>query len=78
MEKFFNTAGPISPDLHYHIPSLERIDWPEIQMLIASQGSPKQVVMKYLNVARIFRECIKNIFMSINYPHLEMLLTANY
>lgn len=31
MEKFFNTAGPIVPELHYYIPSFERIDWDEIQ-----------------------------------------------
>ncbi|MEA3466129.1 MAG: AAA-like domain-containing protein, partial [Thermodesulfobacteriota bacterium] len=37
MEKFFNTAGPIKPELHYRIPSLERLDWDEVQMLIASQ-----------------------------------------
>jgi len=36
MEKFFNTAGPIKPALHYHIPPLERIDWEEIQHLIRS------------------------------------------
>ena len=35
--KFFNTAGPIKPELHYHIPSLERVDWEEIQVLIATQ-----------------------------------------
>lgn len=34
MEKFFNTAGPIKPALHYHIPPLERIDWEEVQHLI--------------------------------------------
>jgi hypothetical protein len=37
MEKFFNTAGPIKPELHYYISSFKRIDWFEIQMLIASQ-----------------------------------------
>ncbi|MEA3465892.1 MAG: AAA-like domain-containing protein [Thermodesulfobacteriota bacterium] len=37
MEKFFNTAGPIKPELHYRIPSFERLDWDEVQRLIASQ-----------------------------------------
>lgn len=37
MEKFFNTAGPIIPADHYHIPSFERIDWVEIQSLIAQK-----------------------------------------
>ncbi len=37
MEKFFNTAGPIKPELHYRISSFERLDWPEIQHLIAGQ-----------------------------------------
>jgi DNA polymerase III delta prime subunit len=37
MEKFFNTAGPIKPDLHYQIDPLERVDWEEIHMLIGSQ-----------------------------------------
>ena len=37
MEKFFNTAGPIKPELHYRIPSFERLDWDDVQMLIASQ-----------------------------------------
>jgi hypothetical protein len=36
MEKFFNTAGPIKPNWHYHIPLLERLDWPEVQHLIAN------------------------------------------
>ena len=26
-ERFFNTAGPNIPEDHYHIPSLERVDW---------------------------------------------------
>ena len=37
MPRFFNTAGPIKPDLHYYIPAFQRLDWDEIQMLIASQ-----------------------------------------
>jgi DNA polymerase III delta prime subunit len=37
MEKFFNTAGPIRPEDHYHIPLLSRLDWEEIQMLMAQK-----------------------------------------
>ncbi len=37
MEKFFNTSGPIKPEDHYAIPPLQRVDWDEIQHLIASE-----------------------------------------
>ena len=37
MDKFFNTAGPTKPDLHYHLDPLHRLDWDEIQHLIATQ-----------------------------------------
>ena len=37
MEKFFNTAGPIIPEDHYHIDRLHRLDWEEVQHLIASK-----------------------------------------
>ena len=37
MEKFFNTAGPIKPELHYYIPSSQRIDFEEIWHLMDSQ-----------------------------------------
>ena len=37
MNKFFNTAGPIIPSDHYYISSADRIDWDEIDMLIASK-----------------------------------------
>jgi len=37
MEKFFNTAGPTIDADHYHIPPLERVDWPEIQSLIGQK-----------------------------------------
>jgi hypothetical protein len=29
-ERFFNNAGLIKPDLHYHIDTLSRLDWEEI------------------------------------------------
>ena len=37
MERFFNTAGPTKPDLHYHLDPLTRLDWVEIEHLIATQ-----------------------------------------
>jgi len=37
MEKYFSTAGPIVPEDHYHIDRLHRLDWEEIQHLIASK-----------------------------------------
>ena len=37
LEKFFNTVGPIKPNLHYYIPSSKRMDWEEIWHLIDSQ-----------------------------------------
>ena len=35
--KFFNTAGPINPDIHYNVDSLKRIELDEILMLIHQQ-----------------------------------------
>ncbi len=32
--RFFNTAGPIKPDIHYYVPPLERIDIDEVLPLI--------------------------------------------
>ncbi|QFY88669.1 AAA-like domain-containing protein [Magnetovirga frankeli] len=37
MQRFFNNAGPIKPELHYHLPLLQRLDWVEIQQLIHEQ-----------------------------------------
>ncbi|MDR0490152.1 MAG: hypothetical protein LBH28_02745 [Oscillospiraceae bacterium] len=34
MERFFNTAGPMIPEINYCIDPLTRIDWEEIQKLI--------------------------------------------
>ena len=35
--RFFNTAGPIRADIHYHVPPLSRLDLDEILMLIAQE-----------------------------------------
>jgi hypothetical protein len=37
MEKFFNTSGPVNPADHYCLDPLARIDWPEVEHLIASK-----------------------------------------
>ncbi|SFC13876.1 AAA-like domain-containing protein [Marinospirillum celere] len=37
LERFFNTAGPTIPADHYHIDLLHRLDWEEIQHLVASK-----------------------------------------
>ena len=37
MVRFFNTAGPIKPDLHYYIDPLKRIDLEETLLLIRQQ-----------------------------------------
>ena len=35
--RFFNTAGPIQPQHHYHIPPLERLDLDGVRTLIRQQ-----------------------------------------
>lgn len=35
--KFFNTAGPIQPDIHYNVNPLHRMDMDEIELLIRQQ-----------------------------------------
>ena len=37
VERTFNTAGPIAPLKHYHVPPLSRLDWDEIQYLIQNE-----------------------------------------
>ena len=37
MDRFFNNAGPTIPEDHYHIDPLTRLDWEEIQHLIAAK-----------------------------------------
>ncbi|MBK1735434.1 hypothetical protein CKO15_09090 [Halorhodospira abdelmalekii] len=36
-ERFFNNAGPTKTDQHYHIDPLTRIDWEDVEHLIAQQ-----------------------------------------
>ena len=35
--RFFNTAGPMKPDIHYCIPPLERLDAEQVRNLIRQQ-----------------------------------------
>lgn len=35
--KFFNTAGPIKPEIHYNIDSLTRVNTDEIMVLIKQE-----------------------------------------
>lgn len=37
MDRFFNTAGPTITQDHYHIPPLQRVDWVELQHLMATK-----------------------------------------
>ena len=37
MNKFFNTAGPNKPDIHYTLLPMQRVNWPELSSLIAAQ-----------------------------------------
>ena len=37
MERFFNTAGPTIAADHYHLDPLQRLDWNEIEHLIATK-----------------------------------------
>ena len=74
MERFFNTAGPIKPSLHYAIPALQRIDWAEVQMLIASEKyfllyAPRQTgktsillaMMQALNAQGVYKALYVNV-----------------
>ena len=35
--RFFNTAGPVNSAIHYCLPPLERLDLPDVLLLIAQQ-----------------------------------------
>ncbi|MCB1621159.1 MAG: AAA-like domain-containing protein [Thiothrix sp.] len=74
MQKYFNTAGPIIPEDHYHIDLLWRLDWDEIRHLIASKKyfvlhAPRQTgktstllaMMQALNAAGQYQALYVNI-----------------
>ena len=52
--RFFNTAGPIKPDMHYYVPPLERLDFDAVMLMIEhlilwpapSDARPDQAVQK--------------------------------
>ncbi len=37
MDKFFNTAGPNQPDIHYTLLPKDRVNWPELDSLIGAR-----------------------------------------
>ena len=74
MERFFNTAGPIKPELHYFIDPLKRIDLDEVLLLIRQQKyfvmhAPRQTgkttcllaLREYLNVRDEFVVVYANV-----------------
>ena len=74
VSKFFNTAGPIQPGLHYNVEPLSRIDLQEIEMLIYQQKyfvlhAPRQTgktsyllaLRDYLNARGEFHAVYANI-----------------
>ena len=74
MEKFFNTAGPNKPDIHYTLLPMERVNWPELSSLIAAQKyfilhAPRQTgktsllinLMHFINAQGQYRALYVNI-----------------
>ena len=49
--RFFNTAGPVSPEMHYHVPPLSRIHVDDLLLLIGQWKcfvlhAPRNVVVR--------------------------------
>ena len=74
MDKFFNTAGPNKPDIHYTLLPIQRVNWPELSSLIAAQKyfilhAPRQTgktslminLMHFLNAQGQYRVLYVNI-----------------
>ncbi len=72
--RFFNTAGPVRPDLHYCLPPLERLDLDNVLLLIDQQKyfvlhAPRQTgktsfllaLMEYLNQQGRYRCLYVNV-----------------
>jgi len=72
--RFFNTTGPVDPDEHYTLPPLSRLDWEELQSLIAQKRyfilhAPRQTgktsallaLMERLNQEGRYRCCYTNV-----------------
>ena len=74
MNKFFNTAGPNKPDIHYTLSPIERVNWPELSSLISAQKyfilhAPRQTgktsllinLMHFINAQGQYRALYVNI-----------------
>ncbi len=74
MEKFFNTAGPNQPDIHYTLLPKDRVNWPELSSLIAARKyfilhAPRQTgktsllinLMRFINEQGQYRALYVNI-----------------
>jgi hypothetical protein len=74
MEKFFNTAGPNKPEIHYTLLPMHRVNWPELSSLIGAQKyfilhAPRQTgktsllihLMHFLNAQGQYRALYVNI-----------------
>ena len=74
MEKFFNTAGPISRNLHYYVDSKKRWDFQEVLNLIKQEKyfilhAPRQTgktsallgLVEYLNASGQYEAIYANI-----------------
>ncbi len=72
--RFFNTAGPVKPDIHYTVPPLSRFDLDEMLLLIQQQKyfvlhAPRQVgktsyllaLSAYLNAQETYRALYFNV-----------------
>ena len=74
MDKFFNTAGPNQPDIHYTLLPKDRVNWPDLSGLIGARKyfilhAPRQTgkttvllaLMHYLNAQGKYRVLYANI-----------------
>jgi len=74
MNKFFNTAGPNKPDIHYTLLPMHRVNWPELSALIDAQKyfilhAPRQTgktsllinLMHFINAQGQYRALYVNI-----------------
>ncbi len=74
MDKFFNTAGPNKPDIHYTLMPKDRVNWPELSSLIGAQKyfilhAPRQTgktsllinLMHFINAQGQYRALYVNI-----------------
>jgi hypothetical protein len=74
MDKFFNTAGPNQPDIHYTLLPKDRVNWPELSSLIEARKyfilhAPRQTgktsllinLMHFINAQGQYRALYVNI-----------------